>query len=145
VAITAVLAAAPSYAALKAPAAGKPGQASKAAPKAPATQAPLFSKPGHPYGINLKAPAENSYDSFIVSFKKGAKPSADLQRQLDSVGKLLGTRIAVERTLGTGAQLVRLGRDIDVGERKQLEAALMANPSVRAVEPNGRMYRTHEP
>ena len=145
VAITAVLAAAPSYAALKAPAAAKPGQASKAAPKAPAAQAPLFSKPGHPYGINLKAPAEDSYDSFIVSFKKGAKPSADLQRQLDSVGKLLGTRIAVERTLGTGAQLVRLGRDIDVGERKQLEAALMANPSVRAVEPNGRMYRAAEP
>ncbi|MEN1927822.1 S8 family serine peptidase [Luteimonas sp. MJ250] len=140
VAITAALVAGPSYAALKKPAASKPAQTQKSAVKAP-----LFAKPGHPYGANLKAPADTAYDSFIVSFQKGAKPAADLQRQLDSVGKLLGTRIAIQRTTGTGAQIIRTARTIDVVERKQLEAALRSNPAIRAVEPNGRMYRMLEP
>ncbi|MEN1939630.1 S8 family serine peptidase [Luteimonas sp. MJ174] len=141
VAITAALVAGPSYAALKMPTASKPAQTQKKS----AVKAPLFAKPAHPYGMNLKAPADTEYDSFIVSFQKGAKPAANLQRQLDSVGKLLGTRIAIQRTTGTGAQVIRTGRTIDVVERKQLEAALMENPAIRAVEPNGRMYRMLEP
>ena len=137
VAITAILAAAPSYAAMKAPAAGKIGQKGVAAP--------LFAKPGQAYGTNLKAPAEDTYQEFIVSFHPGARPSADLQRQLDAVGRMFGTRIAIDRTLGTGAKLIRMGRTIDVAERKQLEAELMKHPSIRAVEPNGRLYRAMEP
>lgn len=140
VAITAALFAAPSYAAMRTPAAAKPAQVQKAVAKQP-----VFSKPAQAYGTNLKAPADDSYDSFLVSFKKGAKPAADMQRQLDAIGKALGARITVERTTGTGAQLIRLDREIDVVARRKLEVELMKHPSIRAVEPNGRMYRAMEP
>ena len=56
---------------LAAPAAAKPAQVQKAVAKQP-----VFSKPAQAYGTNLKAPADDSYDSFLVSFKKGAKPAA---------------------------------------------------------------------
>ena len=140
VAITAALFAAPSFAALKAPATSKPAQSQKGVAKAP-----VFSKPAQAYGANLKAPSEDQFDSFIISFRKGSKPAADLQRQLDSIGRQLGTRISIDRTLGTGAQLVRMARSIDIGERKRFEAALMEHPDVRAVEPNGKVYRAFEP
>ena len=140
VAITAALFAAPSYAAMRTPAAAKPAQVQKAVAKQP-----VFSKPAQAYGTNLKAPADDSYDSFLVSFKKGAKPAADMQRQLDAIGKALGARITIERTTGTGAQLIRLDREIDVVARRKLEVELMKHPSIRAVEPNGRMYRAMEP
>ena len=140
VAITAALVAAPSYAAIQRAVPQKPAKTQKAK-----AEPARFSKPGHPYGINLKAPAEDSFDSFIISFDKGSRSAADLQPQLDAVGKLLGTRISVERQLATGASLVRLGRSIDVSERKLLEAELMKQRGIRAVEPNGRMYRAFEP
>ena len=141
VAITTALVAAPSYAATQ-----RAGSQHKPAKIQKVTAEPTrFSKPGHPYGINLKAPAEDSFDSFIISFDKGSRAAADLQRQLDAVGKLLGTRIAVERTLATGASLVRMGRSIDVSERKLFEAELMKQRGIRAVEPNGRLYRAFEP
>jgi len=142
VAITAALFAAPSYAALRTPAAAKPAQVSKAAAKQP-----TFSKPAQAYGTNLKAPADDRYDSFLVSFRKGIKPASDaqLQRQLDAVGKSVGARITLGRTTGTGARVVRIDREIDVVQRRQLETALMKDPTVRAVEPNGRMYRAMEP
>ena len=153
VAITAALFAAPSYAALKkptasmataSPATGK--VAGKAVPpRKAAVKAPLFAKPGHPYGMHLKAPPVESFDEFVVSFQKGTKPMADLQRQLDAVGKQIGTRINIERTLGTGAQLIRMARPVDIAERRQLEAALMKHPAVRAVEPNGYAHRLFEP
>ncbi|MBJ6978288.1 S8 family serine peptidase [Luteimonas sp. MC1895] len=139
-AITAALFAAPAYSAMRTPAAGKIAQMQKAVAKQP-----VFSKPAQAYGTNLKAPADTHYDSFLVSFHKGAKPAADMQRQLDAIGKALGARITIERTTGTGAQLIRTNRDIDVVERRQLEVALMKHPSVRAVEPNGRLYRAFEP
>lgn len=139
VAITAALFAAPSYAAMRTPAA-KPAQVQKAVAKQP-----VFSKPAQAYGTNLKAPADDRYDSFLVSFHKDAKPAADMQRQLDSIGQAIGARITVARTTGTGARVLRIDRDIDVVERRQLEVELMKHPSVRAVEPNGRLYRAFEP
>ena len=141
VAITAALFAAPAYAQMRT-------SAAKVAPaKVAAAKGPVFSKPGVPYGTNLKAPAEQRYDSFIVSFKKGIKPASDqqLQRNLDAVGKMLNARIAIQRTQATGAKLVRLDREIGDVERKMLEAELMKRPDVRAVEPNGRVYRAFEP
>src|SRR5690606_23257189 len=69
----------------------------------------------------------------------------DLQRQLDSLGQQIGARISVERTLGTGARLIRLDREVGDVERKQLEAALRQRPDVRAVEPNGYAHRMFEP
>ncbi len=139
VAITAALFAAPSYAAMRTPAA-KPATVQKAVAKQP-----VFAKPAQAYGTNLKAPADDSYDSFLVSFKKGAKPAADMQRQLDAIGRTLGARITVERTTATGAQLIRIDREIDVVARRKLEVELMKHPSIRAVEPNGRLYRAMEP
>src|SRR5690606_11801287 len=110
-----------------------------------AVKAPLFAKPADAYGLNLKAPADDSYQEFIVSFQKGARPAVDLQRQLDTVGKQIGARISIDRTLGTGAQLIRLDRSIDVVQRKALEAALMQRGDIRAVEPNGYAHRLFEP
>src|SRR5690606_1690829 len=40
---------------------------------------------------------------------------------------------------------VRMGRSIDVSERKLFEAELMKQRGIRAVEPNGRLYRAFEP
>src|SRR5690606_38908920 len=127
VAITAALVAAPSYAAIQKGVPQKPAKSQKVT-----AQPAKFSKPGHPYGINLKAPAEDSFDSFIISFQKGSRAAADLQRQLDAVGTLLGTRITVERQLATGASLVRMGRSIDISERKLFEAELMKQQGIRA-------------
>lgn len=141
VAITAALFAAPSYAQLKRPSASKVAAPQKAAP-----QAPLFAKPAHPYGLNLKAPATQNWSEFVVSFQKGITPNASaLQRKLDGVARDLGVRISIERTLGTGAKLIRLDREINVEQRKQLEIALRQDPTVRAVEPNGFAYRMYEP
>src|SRR5690606_15820633 len=152
VAIATVLVAAPAYAAMKAPANGKLAAASEkiaasrvAPPQKAAVKAPLFAKPADAYGLNLKAPADDSYQEFIVSFQKGARPAVDLQRQLDTVGKQIGARISIDRTLGTGAQLIRLDRSIDVVQRKALEAALMQRGDIRAVEPNGYAHRLFEP
>ncbi|MGY1457142.1 MULTISPECIES: S8 family serine peptidase [unclassified Luteimonas] len=150
VAITAALFAAPSYAALKSPAsdsvdASRISASRVAPPQRAAVKKPVFGKPAQAYGANLKAPADDSYREFIVSFQKGAKPAADLQRQLDAVGKLIGARINIERTLGTGAQLIRLDREIDVVARKQLEGVLMQRSDIRAVEPNGFAHRLFEP
>ncbi|NLF31328.1 MAG: S8 family serine peptidase, partial [Planctomycetes bacterium] len=144
VAIGAVLFAAPAYSATKAPAKSKVA-ARVAAPQKPAVKKPVFAKPSDAYGLHLKAPADGSYQEFIVSFQKGAKPAADFQSRLDAVGRQIGARISVERTLGTGAQLIRLDRSIDVVERKALHAALMARGDVRDVEPNGYAHRFLEP
>ena len=145
VAIATVLVAAPAYAAMKTPANGKVAASRVAPPQKAAVNAPLFAKPADAYGLNLKAPADDSYQQFVVSFQKGAKPAADLQRRLDSIGKEIGARISIERTLGTGAQVIRLNRSIDVVERKALEAALMQRSDIRAVEPDGYAHRLLEP
>ena len=145
VAIGAVLFAAPAYAATKAPAKSKIAASRVAPPQQAAVRKPVFAKPSDAYGLHLKAPAETSYQEFIVSFQKGAKPAADFQNRLDAVGRQIGARINVERTLGTGAQLIRLDRSIDVVERKALHAALMARGDVRDVEPNGFAHRFYEP
>lgn len=107
---------------------------------------PVFSKPAQAYGTNLKAPTNETHDGFIVSFQKGAKPSAAaLRDHLQAVGKSLGIQIAVDRDLATGAKLVRTSRALDRDGLKQLTIELMKSPMVRAVDPNGRMYRAFTP
>src|SRR5690606_38028650 len=99
VAIGAVLFAAPAYAATKAPAKSKVAASRVAPPQKAAVKKPVFAKSSDAYGLNLKAPADDSYQEFIVSFAKGAKPAADFQRRLDAIGSQIGARIRVERTL----------------------------------------------
>ncbi len=103
-------------------------------------------KPSAPYGSKLKAPANETYDSYIISFQKGKKANvATLNRQLQSVGRKLGLKIAMGREMGTGARVVRFDRKIDKILGKQLAVELLKDPNVRAVEPNGRMYRAMVP
>ena len=101
-----------------------------------ARNAPDFSK--------LAAPT--AHDSFIVSFNKGsAKPSASALRQkLDAAGRVLGVKIAAKRVMGTGAQVIAVSRALNKVEAKRLANELLKDRSVRAVEPNGRMYRMGE-
>lgn len=100
-----------------------------------------------PYGSRLKSIPQQQYDSFIISFHKGAaKPTAAaLKQQLDVVGRGLGVRIAAVRVTGTGAQVIQTSRKLDDVEHKHLITQLSKHPSVRAVEANGRMYRAFEP
>lgn len=89
-----------------------------------------------------KLAAPTAHSSFIVSFKKGTKPSASAMRQkLDAAGRALGVKIAAKRVMGTGAQVISVSRALDRTDAKQLAVELLKDPSVRAVEPNGRMYR----
>jgi serine protease len=111
-----------------------------------ASKQPIMAKPAQPYGTNLKAPAEEVYDSFIVSFHRDAKPSAaTLQRQLQTVSRALGMRIGVERTLGTGAEVIRVDRKLGIVDQKRLAVELSKSRAVRAVEPNYRFYRAYNP
>ncbi|MBB6598883.1 S8 family peptidase [Luteimonas sp. MC1825] len=141
VAIAAALVAAPAaYSAGRQPALGGGAKVSKAA------KGPVFSKPALAYGTNLKAPTNEAHDSFIISFQKGAAPSAAaLRNHLQAVGKTLGIQIAVDRDTATGAKLVRTSRALDRDGLKQLTIELMKSPMVRAVDPNGRMYRAMTP
>lgn len=103
-------------------------------------------KPSAPYGSKLKAPANETYDSYIISFQKGRKANvASLDRQLQDVGRALGLKITMGREMGTGARVIRLDRKIGSAEGKQLAIALLKDPGIRAVEPNGRMYRAFVP
>ena len=138
VAIAAALVAAPAaYSASRQPAFGG---------GAKATKGPVFSKPAQAYGTNLKAPTNEAHDGFIISFQKGAKPTATaLRNHLQAVGKTLGIQISVDRDLATGAKLVRTSRALDRDGLKQLTIELMKSPMVRAVDPNGRMYRAMTP
>ena len=137
-AIAATLVTAPAaYAASKRPALGGHAKASKR---------PVFAKPAQAYGANLAAPADASHDSFIISFQKGATPgAAALRNHLRTVGNSLGIQIAVDRDTATGAKLVRTSRALDRDGLKRLTRELMKSPMVRAVDPNGRMYRAMEP
>lgn len=138
VAIAAALVAAPAaYSASKQPALGGGAKAAKG---------PVFSKPAQAYGTNLKAPSNESYDGFIISFQKGTRPSAAaFSNHLQAVGQTLGLRIAVDRDMATGAKLVRTSRALDRAGLKLLTTELMKNPMVRAVDPNGRVYRAMTP
>ena len=103
-------------------------------------------KPSAPYGSKLKAPANEKFDSYIVSFQKGKKADvAALNRQLSNAGRALGLKITLGREMGTGARVIRLDRKIDRVVGKQLANQLLKNPGIRAVEPNGRMYRAMVP
>src|SRR5690554_329467 len=137
-AIAATLVTAPAaYAASKRPALGGHAKASKG---------PVFAKPAQAYGANLAAPADASHDSFIISFHAGATPgAAALRNHLRTVGNTLGIQIAVDRDTATGAKLVRTSRALDRDGLKRLTSELMKSPMVRAVDPNGRMYRAMEP
>ena len=108
---------------------------------------PVFSKPAAAYGSKIKAAPQEQYDTFIVSFQKtGTKPSAAvMKKQLDAVGREMGVRIAPLRVTGTGAQVIKINRKLSDAEHKNLVTLLGKHPSVRAVEPNGRMYRMFEP
>ena len=72
-------------------------------PRKGCRQGPRIFEAGRPLRDQPEAPAEQRYDSFIVSFQKGAKAVSDqqLQRNLDNVGKLVGARIAIQRTQAT--------------------------------------------
>ena len=102
--------------------------------------------PSAPYGSKLKAPANEKFDSYIVSFQKDKKANvAALNQQLQNAGRALGLKITLGREMGTGARVIRLDRKIDRVEGKQLANQLLKDPSIRAVEPNGRMYRAFVP
>lgn len=98
------------------------------------------------YGSKIKSIPHEQYDSFIISFKKGTRPTAAaLKEQLDAVGRGLGVRIAAVRVTGTGAQVIQTSRKLDDVEHKHLLMELGKHPAVRAVEANGRMYRAMVP
>lgn len=122
-------------------------EANSAGKKISTTAKATKAKRGAPPDFNkLQAQAPTEFDSFIVSFKKGVKPNlGSLDRQAQTATRAMGVQVASTRTMGTGARVIRTNRVLDSAERKFLEIQLMKNPQVRAVEPNGRLYRMLEP
>jgi serine protease len=88
----------------------------------------------------------SEFDSFIISYRKGAKANATTHRQhLQAAARKLGIRISPRQDLSTGARVIAIDRKLGKAASKRLALELMKDPGVRAVEPNRRLYRAFTP
>ena len=92
--------------------------------------------------------SKQSYDGIIIGYRSGELRSFDeraLARQLDAVAAETGQNLSFERTLATGAQLVKLGRRADAATMRRVMEALGRDPAVAYVEPDIMMQPLYTP
>ncbi|NUO78138.1 MAG: S8 family peptidase [Lysobacter sp.] len=98
--------------------------------------------------VNLGALASNGpVDGFIVGYRKGSASRTDagaLQRGLNNAATVFGRAkplsLQRERSLGIGAELVRVSTALDAVEAATLMRQIATNPDVEYIEPNIRLY-----
>jgi serine protease len=92
-------------------------------------------------------------DSLIIAYKPGSalrSNKAMLQRKIDDVaaaafGRARGIGLRYERTLGIGAEVLRISKPLDRIDAERLMRQLALDPAVQYVEPNLRLYPTLTP
>ncbi|MCB1641906.1 MAG: S8 family serine peptidase, partial [Xanthomonadales bacterium] len=99
--------------------------------------------------INYSAlDGKHQHDRLIVSFaanERGVSDQRAMYNHLDAVAAATGQTLTHVRTLGTGAELVQLGRANSDRDLRRVMEALAASPMVEYVEPDARMYPMYTP